>query len=532
MSKVASFYYILKSFLLIFLQILQLKMVTSQINLIGSYCYEAGNYTQNSTYQRNLNIVLSDLSVKASTTGLYNSTRGHSPNIVYGQFYCRGDVSHQPCQECVQSAAQEIVTKCSNHKEASISYEGCTLSYANRSIFSLLKTDPFNWHQNSNENISNPTQLDQVMSTTINNLIKRAAYNETYHGYETGKAPLPPDQTLYCVVQCSPGILGSPCESCLSGSYREWQTCCRGKVWAVIFQPNCQIRYNTSRFHPPLATPPGQSGKQTSHSGKNIKKKKKKMGRTLENNKPFIITTIKYISNKNINFPWSIQIEYTKAPRPPTKNRLSNAVKGIVGCLGTIYIYIYMLRKKQHRLAGVIKYSFSVINSATDNFSNDNKLGQGGSGVVYKGKLPGGREVAVKRLSKASCQALRDFDNEVQLIAKIQHENLVKLLGYKVIQIVVRAVTHDHEYSIDPKKVKLLDWETRFKIITGIARGLLHLHQDSDYKIIHRDLKPDNILLDEEMNPKIADFGVARHLRIGQTKAKTKKLRGTRCTPL
>uniref|UniRef100_A0A803N952 Uncharacterized protein n=1 Tax=Chenopodium quinoa TaxID=63459 RepID=A0A803N952_CHEQI len=402
-------------------------MVTSQINLIGSYCYEAGNYTQNSTYQRNLNIVLSDLSVKASTTGLYNSTRGHSPNIVYGQFYCRGDVSHQPCQECVQSAAQEIVTKCSNHKEASISYEGCTLSYANRSIFSLLKTDPFNWHQNSNENISNPTQLDQVMSTTINNLIKRAAYNETYHGYETGKAPLPPDQTLYCVVQCSPGILGSPCESCLSGSYREWQTCCRGKVWAVIFQPNCQIR-----------------------------------------------------------------------------------------------------RKKQHRLAGVIKYSFSVINSATDNFSNDNKLGQGGSGVVYKGKLPGGREVAVKRLSKASCQALRDFDNEVQLIAKIQHENLVKLLGYKVIQIVVRAVTHDHEYSIDPKKVKLLDWETRFKIITGIARGLLHLHQDSDYKIIHRDLKPDNILLDEEMNPKIADFGVARHLRIGQTKAKTKKLRGTR----
>ncbi|KAF8669213.1 hypothetical protein HU200_051543 [Digitaria exilis] len=102
--------------------------------------------------------------------------------------------------------------------------------------------------------------------------------------------------------------------------------------------------------------------------------------------------------------------------------------------------------------------------------------------------------VAVKRLSKFSTQGLDEFKNEVMLIAKLQHVNLVRLLG---------CCIHGEERI-------LLNWSKRFDIILGIARGLLYLHQDSRYKVIHRDLKAGNILLDKDMNPKISDFGVAR----------------------
>ncbi|KNA07293.1 hypothetical protein SOVF_173300 [Spinacia oleracea] len=267
MPQMIAYYCMSKTLLIVFLQLLHLKNVVVGTKFIGSYCYKNGHYKQNSTYQKNLNIVLSDLSSQASTTRFYNSSGGHSPRKVYGQFYCKGDVSHRPCQECVQSAAQEIVNKCNNQKEASIVYEVCTLSYANRSLNSPLETDPISWHWKSNENDSSPTKLKQVLSTTMDRLIKRAAYNTTYHGYATGEAHLPPYSTLYCLVQCSPDILGSPCERCLRGCYRDLQTYCRGKIWAMVFRPNCQMRYNTSLFRTPPATPPGLSSKQSSQSG-------------------------------------------------------------------------------------------------------------------------------------------------------------------------------------------------------------------------------------------------------------------------
>ncbi|KAK9677467.1 hypothetical protein RND81_11G144800 [Saponaria officinalis] len=153
--------------------------------------------------------------------------------------------------------------------------------------------------------------------------------------------------------------------------------------------------------------------------------------------------------------------------------------------------------------------------------------------IKIMGKLEDGHEIAVKKLSKNSMQGIAEFETEIVLVAKLQHKNLVKLLGYC-------AVPHEsllvHEFlpnsSLDKflfhaTRKSSLDWPTRLKIITGIARGLMYFHEDSRVKIVHRDLKTSNILLDEAMNPKIADFGLARLFEVDQTQGDTKRIVGT-----
>ncbi|XP_024012432.1 receptor-like serine/threonine-protein kinase SD1-7 isoform X2 [Eutrema salsugineum] len=176
---------------------------------------------------------------------------------------------------------------------------------------------------------------------------------------------------------------------------------------------------------------------------------------------------------------------------------------------------------------------FEAVAVATNNFSNSKKLGQGGFGIVYKGRLLDGKEIAVKRLSKMSLQGTDEFKNEVILIARLQHINLVRLLGCCVdkgekmlIYEYLENLSLD-SHLFDKTRRSNLNWKMRFEITNGIARGLLYLHQDSRFRIIHRDLKVSNILLDKNMTPKISDFGMARIFGRDETEANTRRVVGT-----
>ncbi|KAK1408516.1 hypothetical protein QVD17_40359 [Tagetes erecta] len=177
-------------------------------------------------------------------------------------------------------------------------------------------------------------------------------------------------------------------------------------------------------------------------------------------------------------------------------------------------------------------FSFSIVSQSTASFSLSNKLGEGGFGIVYKGVLEG-KEIAVKRLSMTSKQGLDEFKNEVICISKLQHRNLVKLLGCSIEgdeKLLIYEYMPNKSLDMllfDKTQSKVLDWTKRFHIIEGIARGLLYLHQDSRLRIIHRDLKASNILLDLDMNPKISDFGIARSFGGNETQANTERVVGT-----
>ncbi|XP_048624291.1 cysteine-rich receptor-like protein kinase 45 isoform X2 [Brassica napus] len=190
---------------------------------------------------------------------------------------------------------------------------------------------------------------------------------------------------------------------------------------------------------------------------------------------------------------------------------------------------LFRRRKKKYRDSiSLFEYEFETIRAATNEFSD--LIGRGRCGSLYKGNLQSGQEIAVKILCN---RYYREFLNEVNLLPKLRHKNLIHLLGFCSEQgqdfLVYEFMPNSSldQFIFDPCRASQLSWETCRNIFVGIAQGLQYLHEESGLQVVHLDIKPSNILLDEDFNPKITGFEVVRQIQDGQNKAESTRLFGT-----
>ncbi|OEL28513.1 L-type lectin-domain containing receptor kinase IV.1 [Dichanthelium oligosanthes] len=227
-------------------------------------------------------------------------------------------------------------------------------------------------------------------------------------------------------------------------------------------------------------------------------------------------------------------IDITKLPKLPHEGPkarskvleivLPIASAAVVFCLGIAVILLMRRRMKYSELRedwevefGPHRFPYKDLHRATEGFRNKNLLGVGGFGRVYKGVLPiSDLEIAVKRVSHNSSQGVKEFIAEVVSLGRLQHRNLVRLLGYcrrkGELLLVYEYMSNGSldKYLYDQDKWPTLSWPQRFKIIKDIASGLFYLHEEWEKVVVHRDIKASNVLLDSEMHGQLGDFGLAR----------------------
>ncbi|KAB2026838.1 hypothetical protein ES319_D06G248200v1 [Gossypium barbadense] len=495
--------------LLLLLSLFSFTIEAQQQTYLLHYCPNTTIFSPNSTYKTNLDRLLISLTSNATAGSFFhNTTTGkHNSDIVYGLFLCRGDVSTKGCQDCVSTATKDVIQRCPVEKTAVIWYDNCLIHYSNQSIFSTPAMVP-KFYLINTANVSNQERFNQILATTMNDGAA-LALNDTLplKKFATSEANVSRFQTLYSLLQCTPDLTTSDCNTCLRGAIADLPNCCDGKQGGRVLTPSCSIRYELYPFYnqtavsvsappPPLTPPPAIT------PGKS------------KNTLPIIIAIIAPIAVSVLLLFLCCCLLKRRARKKYKAVEEENA-KDDISAIETL------------------QYDFSTIEVATNNFSYSNKLGEGGFGEVYKGTLPSGQEIAVKRLSRSSGQGIEEFKNEAVLVAKLQHRNLVRLLGFcleREEKILIYEFVPNKSldcFLFDPEKQAQLDWSTRYKIIVGVARGMLYLHEDSRLKIIHRDLKVSNILLDSDMNPKISDFGMARIFGVDQTQGTTKRVVGT-----
>ncbi|XP_019444518.1 PREDICTED: cysteine-rich receptor-like protein kinase 15 [Lupinus angustifolius] len=474
-------------------------------------------------FQSNLSPLLDFISSKASLHSFYNasiiisSNNNSRSSRIYGLFLCRGDVSNDTCQNCTITANQEIRIQCASNTSAIIWYDTCMLRYSNKNFFGEEQTSPLAFVGNiTNTTTPSAIQGYRDEQTLMYQLIKEASSTDML--FKTGKSVGGNEsENGYGLVQCTRDINSSSCNSCLHQLMKEADKCCQHKVGWSLMGPSCNIRYERYNFYNQTCAPPESLPPLPYSQGKRRYLKAKFLA--------IHVIPIAVVAALTV-LMWFSCLHWKKRKRGRTDDEI------LVKSLKSSSRH---LKEQGHgdNSGDMHYFSLSTIKIATNYFSDDAKLGEGGFGPVFKGKLSNGREIAVKRLSFKSTQGLEEFKNEVMLIAKLQHRNLVKLLGCcvgeneKLLVYEYMANTSLDAFLFDPIKRIELDWPKRARIINGIAKGLVYLHEDSRLKIIHRDLKASNVLLDEEMNPKISDFGTARMFGGNQNEASTDKVVGT-----
>ncbi|KAF3777374.1 Tyrosine-protein kinase receptor Tie-2 [Nymphaea thermarum] len=470
---------------------------------ISSNCSAASTSADRSTFKGNLKVLLLSMIELAPSTGFFDHDIGLGPQQVYGQVLCRGDVSVSQCWNCTSQASAKILQRCPDSRRAMIWMDYCQLRYSDVDFATIVDTDD-RVQRPSPETASDPRSFDRSLRSLIVPLISYATNNSSGQMFATGTSVLTKSQSLYALVQCTRDISVEDCGWCLQTTASDIGGCCEGRLGASILKGSCSLVYGVNRFFlgEPMLKPPDSSSPDQVASRQGLNSWKlavivSLIGGILLSACAFCLYRLRQLRLEEQRYNEACLIALNNGPRENEKD--------------------------------LPQISLRIIQLATDNFSDENKLGEGGFGSVFKGRFRNGQlEVAVKRLSASSGQGLKEFRNEVRLIAKLQHKNLVRLIGCclekgeKLLIYEYMPNTSLDAFLKDPMKRSTLDWEKRYNIILGTARGVLYLHQDSRLCVIHRDLKAGNVLLDENMNPKISDFGMARIFSASQGQANTK----------
>ncbi|KAF8103167.1 hypothetical protein N665_0188s0120 [Sinapis alba] len=457
-----------------------------------------GNFKPNSRYDKNRHLIFSTLASNVTAhKGYFNGSIGLGPDRVYATGMCTPGTEPDVCSRCIQTTSEGLLQTCLNQSSAfswSAEETLCLVRYSSRSLSGLLVMDPPGGLYNpQNLTITNQTEFDNVWKKLMFGLIARTTStssggnNSSFKYYGRDESLVTSFGNISALMQCTPDVSLEDCGTCQQRNVIDYENCCREHhLGGVISRPSCFFQWELYPSLPSVLNSTAINKKDSRNSGG-------------------IIAAIVVV-----------------------------VVTIILIVVGLVIIFKRRNQKQEIELpTESIQFDLKTIEAATSNFSERNKLGRGGFGEVYKGMLMNGTEVAVKRLSKKSEQGETEFKNEVVVVAKLQHRNLVRLLGFSVhgeekllVYEFVPNKSLDY-FLFDPEKRTQLDWGVRRDIIRGITRGILYLHQDSRLKIIHRDLKASNILLDADMNPKIADFGMARIFGMDQTVANTARVVGT-----
>ncbi|XP_066365903.1 cysteine-rich receptor-like protein kinase 6 [Miscanthus floridulus] len=475
----------------------------------------SGNYTENSTYQGNINRLSGTLPKNVSSSPVLYATDsvGSVPNIVYALALCRGDANTSSCESCVAAAFQGAQKGCPLFKDVLIFYDLCQLRFSNRNFFP--DTDNFitTYHLVGSQVVSKPTDaFDAAVRLLVNTTAGYAAENSSRR-FATGAEGFDgSNPRIYALAQCTPDKTVDFCQSCFGPIMPEDFSGVNG---GGVFGTWCSFRYEVYPFfsgRPLLQLPvfvgtPTAPAPASAPATRSQEKSMNKAGKVLEILMPaiaamLVITVICFWTRRRRLAAQSFQPYSTS----------SDDIQG-----GDDMLLL----------------DLSTLRVATEDFDETKMLGKGGFGMVYKGVLPDGQEIAVKRLCHSSRQGIEELKSELVLVAKLHHKNLVRLIGV-CLQEHEKILVYEYMPNrsldtilFDCERNKELDWAKRFNIISGIARGLQYLHEDSQLKIVHRDLKASNILLDFDYVPKISDFGLAKIFDGDQSKYVTRRVAGT-----
>ncbi|XP_047960868.1 cysteine-rich receptor-like protein kinase 3 [Salvia hispanica] len=402
---------------------------------------------------------------------------GTGNNTVYAMGECMKDLSQNDCNLCFAQCKTDIPS-CRPFQRLTrggrLFYDGCFLRYDDYMFFNESLSSLDTTVCAAADFAGNRTLFKDNVSKLLRSV---TAVAPTNNGFFTGFVS-DGNLRVYGLAQCWESVRGSGCVDCLENAVSRVDSC-PPKVEGRALNAGCYLRFSTTKFYNnSIIDSANGNGGGTRRRAAIIASTCAAFSFLL-----FVAMVSFFVRNKIL------------------KRR---RVKKKLGALLSI-----VTKSK-------INFSYETLERATGYFHSSNKLGQGGSGSVYKGVLPTGQTVAVKRLFFNTTQWADHFFNEVNLIKDMDHTNLVKLLGCSITGpeslLVYEYVPNQslHDYLFVRKDVPPLEWEQRLRIVKGTAEGLAYLHNNSNLKIIHRDIKLSNVLLEEDFTPKIADFGLAR----------------------